>query len=116
MIREVAKKLFIALRADASYFENEFALARLASDRWTKAEARLLNSKESNQSKKSMTAGKGIAYSLFISYHVFVMFVLPPSFMCFSQNYYIILPIESSSLSVLLSSCNSISTELSHMG
>lgn len=90
MIREVAVKLFIALRADASNFENEFALATLASGRWTKAEARLLNSKASNQWKKLTIAGKGTTYSSIISYHAFVMFVLAPSFMCFSQNMFMI--------------------------
>ncbi|OWM78496.1 hypothetical protein CDL15_Pgr016220 [Punica granatum] len=43
-IRDVAKKLFMALRTNARNFEMDFSMARRATDRWTKSEARLINS------------------------------------------------------------------------
>ncbi|PKI68772.1 bromodomain-containing protein DDB_G0280777-like isoform X2 [Punica granatum] len=56
-IREVAQKLFAALRADAAKFEIDLALVRIVGDGWTKAEARLVNSLASNQSQASVTDG-----------------------------------------------------------
>lgn len=57
-IREVAKKLFAALRTDASNFETEFSLVGQGTDGWSKAEARLINSNSCNH-PQNITTGKG---------------------------------------------------------